>query len=198
MKFKDFLKFNKAALEEEGLATERNLYVNGYDSTNDIIIATNVVGENIELKGNDLLDKIVKYFDYSIDNPNMLKGTHLLKDYRFDRKIRINSFSNCNSTFNDKYNDNADKKPPIVEDTLCVVTVESWRPRDNSGYIELFAEDLYAVFLENNQDADATFKYVWSTIKNNVKNSWVVTLSKAEKGWLKDSIEDIISNIAFL
>ncbi|MBQ8234087.1 MAG: hypothetical protein IJZ36_00710 [Bacilli bacterium] len=183
MKYKHFLKFNKSALKE-GLAPERILYVNGYDSTNDVIIATNSVGKNVEFKGNDLLDKIVRYFDYSIQNPELLKGTTLLDDYRFDRKITVNNLSVHHSTYNDRYN-NAEEIPPIVEDTLCIITVESWRPRDNSGYVELFAEDLFAVFLEKNQDADATFEYVWSVIKNNVKNSWVVVLSTEEKKWLK-------------
>ena len=196
MKYKHFLKFNKSALEE-GLAPERILYVNGYDSTNDTIIATNSVGKNVSFNGGELIDKIVRYFDYSIQNPELLKGTVLLNDYRFNRKITVNNMSVHHSTYNDRYNDNAENIPPIVEDTLCVVTVESWRPRDNSGYIELFAEDLFAVFLENNQDADATFKYVWSVIKNNVKNSWIVVLSKEEKTWLREQIKDKICNIAF-
>ena len=195
MKYKHFLKFNKSALKE-GLAPERILYVNGYDSTNDVIIATNSVGKNVEFKGNDLLDKIVRYFDYSIQNPELLKGTTLLDDYRFDRKITVNNLSVHHSTYNDRYN-NAEEIPPIVEDTLCIITVESWRPRDNSGYVELFAEDLFAVFLEKNQDADATFEYVWSVIKNNVKNSWVVVLSTEEKKWLKEQIEDEIYKLAF-
>ena len=170
MKYKHFLKFNKAALEE-GLVPEHILYVNGYDSVNDTVIVTNGANVTVTIRGEDLITKIVKDFNYNIENPDILKETCLIKNYRLDRKISVNFLSNRNSVYNDKYN--VERKQPLIEDTLCIITAECWRPINGCDYVELFNEDIFGVFIEKEQKPDDAFKYIWSVIKNNVKNSWV-------------------------
>ena len=111
-----------------------------------------------------------------------------------DRKIKVQKITKQHSIYNGKF---TNRFPIKVDETQFVITVERWTAVTDSGYIEIFNDYLFSLYLENDQNTDLTFKQVWLTIQQKVKKSWVLVLSKEEKEWLKQQIKEEIQNIAF-
>ena len=192
MKYKHFVLFNDAA-KEDGVIPDNYLCINSFSDENNKIIATSHSEKKVTYKVNELIDSIIKYGTFTIDNPEILKDSKYISDYVIDRKIHLEKKTTQHFVYNEKFDKGLNN--PELEQTEYVITVEQWRATNSGGKVELLRENLLYMYLDCGEDKEKTFNVVWKKINEKVKDTWVLALSNKETVWLQKLLKDEIDRV---
>lgn len=141
--------------------------------------------EIFTMSGNVFMEQVVKYHMLQVFNPEILRGSSLLKFYIVDRTIFLQRLEEENHVFVEKYaGDNTER-------TFKYTLVIDYREPTNTKHKYTFdLGDFMEFFFKHDNDVEKTFNYILKKIRKKIKSvPELYCLTQKEQAWLEKAVE---------
>lgn len=150
-------------------------------------------GDEITMNANIFMEQVVKYHMLQVFNPEILRGSSLLKYYIVDRTLYLQRLEEENHVFVEKYaGDNTER-------TFQYTLVIDYREPTNTKHKYTFdLGDFMGYFVDHHKDIEKTFDYILKKIRKKIKSvPELYCLSQKEQAWLEKAVEKELNYLIY-